>query len=76
MRCKIERTQKLMWHNIMRSTKSQKTSILHYSIDFAREQVMKKKKLVTVYALKATFMVIYSNSFLMQSILIYIDGQP
>jgi hypothetical protein len=26
------RTQKLMWHNIMRSTKSQKVSILHYSI--------------------------------------------
>jgi hypothetical protein len=28
------RTQKLMWRNIMRSTKSQKTSVLHYSIDF------------------------------------------
>ena len=27
------RTQKLMWHNIMRSTKSQKVSVLHYSID-------------------------------------------
>ena len=25
--------QKLMWHNMMRSTKSQKVSILHYSID-------------------------------------------
>jgi hypothetical protein len=23
-----------MWHNMMRSTKSQKVSILHYSIDF------------------------------------------
>ena len=34
MRCKIVRTQKLMWHNIMRSTKSQKVSILHYSIDY------------------------------------------
>ena len=33
MRCKIVRTQKLMWHNIMRLTKSQKTSILYYSID-------------------------------------------
>ena len=31
MKCKIMRTQKLMWLNIMRSTKSQKTSILHYS---------------------------------------------
>ena len=31
MRCKIVRTQKLMWRNIMRSTKSQKASILHYS---------------------------------------------
>ena len=34
MRCKIVRTRKLMWRNIMRSTKSQKTSILLYSIDF------------------------------------------
>ena len=33
MRCKIARTQKLMWHNIMRLTKSQKISVLHYSID-------------------------------------------
>ena len=34
MRCKIVRFQKLMWRNMMRSTKSQKTSILHYSIDY------------------------------------------
>ena len=33
MRCKIVRFQKFMWRNIMRSTKSQKISILHYSID-------------------------------------------
>ena len=33
MRCKIVRTQKFMWRNIMRSTKSQKASVLHYSID-------------------------------------------
>jgi predicted regulator of Ras-like GTPase activity (Roadblock/LC7/MglB family) len=33
MKCKIVRIQKLMWHNIMRSTKSQKTSVLYYSID-------------------------------------------
>ncbi len=35
MRCKIVRLQKLMWHNIMRSTKSkkQKALILYYSID-------------------------------------------
>ena len=33
MRCKIVRTQKLMWRNIMRSTKNQKASILYYSID-------------------------------------------
>ena len=33
MRCKIVRTQKLMWHNIMRSTKSKKASILYYSIN-------------------------------------------
>ncbi len=34
MRCKIERFQKLMWRNMMSSTKSQKTSVLHYSIDY------------------------------------------
>ena len=33
MRCKIVRFQKLMWRNMMRSTKSQKASVLHYSID-------------------------------------------
>ena len=33
MRCKIVRTQNLMWRNIMKSNKSQKVSILHYSID-------------------------------------------
>jgi hypothetical protein len=33
MRCKIVRTQKFMWRNIMRSTKSKKTLVLHYSID-------------------------------------------
>ena len=33
MRCKIVRFQKLMWRNIMKSTKSQKASVLHYSID-------------------------------------------
>ena len=32
MRCKITRTQKLMWRNIMRLIKSKKVSILH--IDF------------------------------------------
>ena len=33
MRCKIVIFQKLIWRNMMRSTKSQKASILHYSID-------------------------------------------
>jgi hypothetical protein len=28
------RFQKLMWRNMMRSTKSQKASILHYIIDY------------------------------------------
>ena len=31
MRCKIVRFQKLMWRNMMRSTKSKKFSVLHYS---------------------------------------------
>ena len=33
MRCKIVRFQKLMWRNMIKSTKSQKVSVLHYSID-------------------------------------------
>ena len=33
IRCKMVRFQKLMWRNIMRSTKSQKASALYYSID-------------------------------------------
>ena len=33
MRCKIVRFQKFMWRNMMRSTKNQKTSVLHYNID-------------------------------------------
>ena len=33
MMCKIVRFQKLMWCNMMRSTKSKKTLVLHYSID-------------------------------------------
>ena len=36
MRCKIVRFQKLVWRNMMRSTKSQKVSVLHYSIDLFR----------------------------------------
>ena len=34
MRCKIVKFKKLMYRNIMRSTKSQKVSVLHYSIDY------------------------------------------
>ena len=33
MRCKIVRFQKLMWRNMIKSTKSKKASVLHYSID-------------------------------------------
>ena len=33
MRCKIMRTQKFMWRNIMKSTKSKKVFILYYSVD-------------------------------------------
>jgi hypothetical protein len=31
--------QKLMWRNMMRSTKSQKVLILHYSIDMQNEVI-------------------------------------
>ena len=34
IKCKIVKFQKLMWRNMMKSTKSKKTSVLHYSIDF------------------------------------------
>ena len=34
MRCKIVRFQKLLWRNMMRSTKNQNASVLHYSIDY------------------------------------------
>ena len=46
MRCKIVRTHKLMWRNSMKSTKSQKASVLHYSIDIKclRGMLIKKKK--------------------------------
>jgi hypothetical protein len=30
------RTQKFMWRNIIRSTKSKKVMVLHYSIDYKR----------------------------------------
>ena len=33
MRCKIVRFQKLMWRNMIKSTKNKKVSVLHYSID-------------------------------------------
>ena len=33
MKCKIVRFQKLIWRNMMRLTKNQKASLLHYSID-------------------------------------------
>jgi hypothetical protein len=48
------RFQKLMWRNMMRSTKSQKVSILHYSIDMRIYEtltqtlkIIKKKKKIT-----------------------------
>ena len=34
MRYKIVRFQKLVWRNMIKSTKSQKASVLHYSIDW------------------------------------------
>ena len=40
MRCKIVRFQKLIWRNMMRSTKSQKASVLHYSIDMINIRVL------------------------------------
>ena len=42
MRCKIVRFQKLMWRNMIRSTKSQKASILHYTIDIDTDILLDK----------------------------------
>ena len=42
MRCKIIRFQKLMWRNMMKSIKSQKASVLHYSIDLPQIRVSQK----------------------------------
>ena len=36
MRCKIVKFQKLMWRNMKRPTKSKKTSVLHYSINYPK----------------------------------------
>ena len=43
MRYKIVRFQKLMWRNMMRSIKSKKISILHYSIDLLAIHICAKK---------------------------------
>ena len=48
MRCKIVRTEMLMSRNIMKLTKSQKASVLHYSIDILEYQTKKKKTLYYV----------------------------
>ena len=49
MRYKIVRFQKLMWRNVMRSTKSQKVSILHYSIDYPAASLIDISMTTTVY---------------------------
>ena len=40
IRCKIVRFQRLMWRNMMRSTKSQKVYVLHYNIDITITEVL------------------------------------
>ena len=39
MRCKILKTQKLMWRSTIRSTKNQKVLVLYYSIDLLIQTV-------------------------------------
>jgi hypothetical protein len=46
MRYKIVRFQKLMWHNIMRSIKNKKKSVLHYSIN---NNNVKKDKMIKIH---------------------------
>ena len=58
MRCKIVRFQKLMWCNMMRSTKSQKVSILHYST--SRKLVRCTGKLLKI---RSKLILIPFNSF-------------
>ena len=64
MRCKIVRFQKLMWRNIMKSTKSQKTSVLHYNIDWIIFNLCQKKNYIILnfnYLMINTFLVIFLN---------------
>jgi hypothetical protein len=49
MRYKIVRFQKLMWRNMMRLTKSQKASVLHYSIDMMIIIITNKHFYYTVF---------------------------
>ncbi len=51
MRYKIIRTQKFMWRNIMRPTKSQKVSVLYYSIDVRGSKVDFSQNLLTCHLL-------------------------
>ena len=62
MRCKIMRIQKLMWRNIMKSTKSQKVSVLHYSID--DEKKKKNLRVMLMSALKTMVKEVFISSTL------------
>jgi hypothetical protein len=42
------RFQKLMWYNMMKSTKSKKVSVLHYSIDSVEIGLASPKKEVHI----------------------------
>jgi hypothetical protein len=42
------RFQKLMWRNMMRSTKSKKDPVLHYSIDLLEKSIIKKIRKTTI----------------------------
>ena len=68
MRRKIVRFQKLMWGNIMRSTKSQKVSVLNYSIDIELIYATENKYLFDFVGIRC-YQILYLSSYTVLNLL-------
>ena len=55
MMCKIVRFQKLMWRNMIWSTKSKKVSVLHYSINLACVWILYLKVISRIFMYRMHF---------------------
>ncbi len=68
------RTQKLMWRNIMRSTKNKKVSILHYNIDINSlfSPLFYPNFQELIYLLNGLFFLFFSPFQLNASIIIFV----